>query len=103
MNNYLIPANANRGKLILGIFRGIDLAIFLIGIIVTFILMLTLDLSNIVIAILAIAPGLICGFLIIPIPYYHNILVFIEEMIKYIRSQKIYHWRGWCYKNGGKQ
>ena len=27
-NNYLIPANANRGKLIMGLFRGIDFAIF---------------------------------------------------------------------------
>ena len=102
MDNYLIPANANRGKLILGIFRGFDLGLFLVGVFATLILMLTIDISNIWIGILAVLPALICGFLIIPIPYYHNILVFFREMIIYINSQKIYHWRGWCYKNGDK-
>ena len=99
MNQYLIPANANRGKLILGYFRGIDLAIFLTGIIITFILMLTLDISNTMMAILSIVPALFAGFLALPIPYYHNILVFIQDMRKYYKSTKIYHWRGWCYKS----
>lgn len=102
MNQYLIPANANRGKLILGYFRGIDLAIFLIGIAITFVLMMTLDLSSIVIAAIALTPALVCGFLVIPIPYYHNILVFLGEIRKYYKNERIYHWRGWCYKNGNK-
>ncbi len=102
MNNYLIPANANRGKLLLGYFRVIDLIIFVVGIILSFIFMLTFNLSNVWIAILAIAPGIIAGLLVFPLPHYHNTLVFIQELIEYLRSQKIYHWRGWCYKNGGK-
>lgn len=103
MNNYLIPANTNRGKLILGYFRGIDLAIFLIGIAITFILMMSLDISSTVMAIIALAPALICGFLVIPVPYYHNILVFLGELRQYYKNTRIYHWKGWCYKDGGKQ
>lgn len=102
MNNYLIPANANRGKLILGYFRGIDLAIFLIGIAITFILMMVLDISSTVMAVIALAPAIVCGFLVIPIPYYHNILVFLGEIWQYYRNVKIYHWKGWCYRDGGK-
>lgn len=102
MNQYLIPANANRGKLILGYFRGIDLAIFLIGIAITFIMMMSLDISSSFMAIVSISPALICGFLVIPVPYYHNILVFIREMRNYYKSTKIYHWKGWCYKDGNK-
>ncbi len=100
--NYLIPANANRGKLILGYFRGIDLAIFLIGIAITFILMMVLEMSSTWMAIISILPALICGFLVIPIPYYHNILVFLGEMRNYYKSIRIYHWKGWCYKDGNK-
>lgn len=100
--NYLIPANANRGKLILGYFRGIDLAIFLIGIAITFILMMSLNISSTLMAIISIAPALICGFLVIPVPYYHNILVFIGEMRNYYKNTRVYHWKGWCYKNGDK-
>lgn len=102
MNQYLIPANANRGKLILGYFRGIDLAIFLIGIAVTFILMMSLNISSSLMAIISIAPALVCGFLVLPVPYYHNILVFIGEIHKYLKNRRIYYWKGWCYKNGDK-
>ena len=102
MNQYLIPANANRGKLILGYFRGIDLAIFLIGIAITFIMMMSLDISSLLMAIISIAPALICGFLVIPVPHYHNILVFIREMRLYYKNPRIYHWKGWCYKDGNK-
>ena len=40
MNGYLIPANANRGKLIFGFFRPVDLIVFGIGVATTFILIL---------------------------------------------------------------
>ena len=40
MNGYLIPANSNRGKLIFGFFRPVDLIVFGTGIFATFILLL---------------------------------------------------------------
>ena len=100
MNGYLIPANANRGKLLLGYFRGIDLIIFGIGFFVSFILLLTLDIRTTSQAVLMLLPVAITGFLVIPIPYYHNVLVTIQELIRFLNSRQRYIWRGWCYKNG---
>lgn len=102
-NNYLIPANSNRGKLILGFFRGIDLAIFGTGAAITFILLLAFQgmMTNWVVAIGVIAPVAVTGFLVIPIPYQHNVLVFLTNVYNYffVNRQK-YYWKGWCNKYG---
>lgn len=102
-NNYLIPANSNRGKLILGFFRGIDLAIFGTGAAITFILILAFQgmMTNWVVAIGVIAPVAVTGFLVIPIPYQHNVLVFLTNVYNYffVNRQK-YYWKGWCNKYG---
>lgn len=101
--NYLIPANANRGKLILGYFRTIDLIIFLTGVGLTFFLLLIFqnEMSNTLIAILTLIPAGICTLLVIPIPYQHNILVVLQAMYSfYFVNQQRFIWRGWCYKNG---
>ena len=97
---YLIPANANRGKLIFGYFRPIDITIFGIGFLISFILLITLDLTSISMALLAILPVLVTGFLVFPLPHYHNILVAIQEMIRFFNNRQKYIWKGWCYKNG---
>lgn len=105
-NNYLIPANANRGKLILGYFRWIDLLIFGSSAVVTFILILIFQgmLTNWVVAIAVIAPVAITGFLVIPIPYQHNVLVLLTNIYEYffVNRQKFY-WKGWCNKYGEEQ
>lgn len=103
---FLIPANASRGKLILGYFRPIDLVIFLTGIFITFILLLMFQdyTSNTVVTVLIILPAAICLFLVVPIPNQHNVLVFLQEMYRYyfVNRQK-YFWRGWCRDYGDKQ
>ena len=70
MNQYLIPANSNRGKLIFGFFRPIDLIIFGVGIFTTFILLLIFqnDMSNLATALGVLSPALITGFLVLPVP-----------------------------------
>ena len=100
MDNYLIPANANRGKLIFGYFRPVDLIIFGTGFLVSFILLITLDLTSITMAILALLPVGVTGFLVFPVPHYHNILVIIQEMIRFLNNRQKYIWKGWCYRNG---
>jgi len=105
-NNYLIPANANRGKLILGFFRGIDLAIFGIGAGLTLILILTFQgmLTNWTIAIGVLAPALIAGFLVIPIPYQHNVLVLLGSIYNYFFvNRQRYYWKGWCNNYGEEE
>ena len=102
-DNYLIPANANRGKLILGYFRPIDLIIFLIGVGISFILLLIFqnEMSNTWLAVGTLLPAGICTLLVIPIPYQHNVLVILQAMYNfYFVNQQRYVWRGWCFKNG---
>lgn len=102
-NNYLIPANANRGKLILGFFRGIDLIIFGSGAGLTLILLFALQkyMTNIAIAIATMLPVLVTGFLVIPVPYQHNVLVFLQNFYKfYFVNRQRYYWKGWCNEYG---
>lgn len=102
-NNYLIPANANRGKLIMGFFRGIDLIIFGSGAGLTFLLILILQnqMQRVEISVLVLLPVLVTGFLVIPVPNQHNILVFLTNVYNFyfVNNQKFY-WKGWCNKYG---
>ena len=97
-NQFLIPANTKRGKLILNIFRPIDLGIFLTGVIITFSLLLLL--SSLKVTgwwnIIAVFPGLIAVGLVVPIPNYHNVMVCIGEIINFYTNNRNYKWRGWC-------
>ena len=99
MNNYLIPANTKKGQLIFGLFYPIDLAIFLIGLAITFILLATLDLNNVVFAVIGITPAMLAGFLVLPVAYYHNIRQLIVELIKYYTQRNRFIWKGWCFKD----
>lgn len=100
--NYLIPANTKRGQLILGIFRKMDLAIFGCGIFVTILLLATMPLSSTLVTILILSPAVITGFLVMPVPYYHNMLNIIIELYEFLTNRQTYRWKGWCYKNGQK-
>ena len=96
MNEYLIPANTKKGQLILGIFRTFDLILFLSGVLVTVILLAFMPLSSTWMTIVILAPAVICGFLVMPVPYYHNMLTVIMELYDFITSNQVYKWKGWC-------
>jgi len=98
--NYLIPANTKRGQLILGLFRPFDLYLFGGGVLVTVILLAIMPLESTAVTIFILSPAVICGFLVVPVPYYHNILNIIVEMYEFYTSRQTYRWKGWCYKNG---
>lgn len=101
---YLIPANTKRGKLLLGWFRPFDLALVGTGIFITMILLAFLPLSSTFVTILILAPGLISSFLVLPLPYYHNMLTVIVELYEFLTQRQTYRWKGWCYKSGeGKE
>ena len=105
-NEYLIPANANRGKLIFGYFRMIYIIIFGIGLGLSFILLIifqnqALDTWTTVLLML---PALICILLVLPIPYQHNILVLLQAIYDYyFVNRQQYIWKGWCSKYGDKK
>ena len=101
--NYLIPANSNRGKLIFGFFRKIDLFIFGGGLLATLVLLLIFQnsLNDGLTAFLVISPGLFTGLLVLPIPNQHNVLVVLQNIYHfYFDGLNIYHWKGWCSQDG---
>ncbi|MBQ6539293.1 MAG: hypothetical protein IJL76_03335 [Bacilli bacterium] len=103
MNNYLIPANTKQGKLIMGLFKPIDLILFGTGILITLIMLAFAQNSSLLFTILSLLPGLITAFLVVPIPNYHNILTIIIEMYEFITHNQTYKWRGWCVTNGASK
>ena len=79
---YLIPANASRGKLIFGYFRPVDLIIFLTGVSISFLLMMIFqgNVHEVWVSITLLLPAGICTFLVMPIAYHHNVLIFLQEI-----------------------
>ena len=98
MEQYLIPANSKKSQLIFNTFRPIDLAILVIGFCTSVILLLLDDNMAVKAMFLKLAPVLVCGFLVVPIPFYHNVLTFLIEMYRYFTRPTRYLWRGWCVR-----
>lgn len=48
--------------------------------------------------IVVLAPGAICALLVMPVPYYHNMLNIIIEFYEFLTNRQTYRWKGWCYK-----
>lgn len=96
MNSYLIPANTKQGQLILGYFRPVDLILLASGVLTSFVLFFIIPLDSFLTTILVILPGIICAGLVIPIPYYHNVLVVIMECFNFLTSRQKFIWKGWC-------
>ena len=97
MNNYLIPANSKKSQLILGFFNAVDLILFGSGVGITLILLLTIQSTDVVVMLLILAPALITGFLVMPVPNYHNVLQFIVNVYTFFTERRRYYWKGWCY------
>lgn len=100
---FLIPANSKKSMLIFGAFNGSDLIILGSGLAVSLLLLLLLPLDSLIIALSAITPGLICGFLVFPIPNYHNTMTVIVEAYNFYTSRQKYIWKGWCFISGDKE
>lgn len=100
MNEYLIPANSKRGQLIFSVFRPIDLGIIITGTVITFILFLIFQPDELLSGILVLMPFLICAFLVLPIPNYHNVLCVLQNIyIFYFVDKNELKWKGWCIKD----
>lgn len=102
MNNYLIPANSKKSMLIFGLFNTTDLWIVVPGVSTTLLLLMILPIENIAIALIAIAPGVITSFLVLPVPNYHNVRTFIKSVYKFYTSERKLIWKGWCFTDGKK-
>ncbi len=99
-NDFLIPANSKRSMLILGLFNTFDLILFLSGLIISMIFLLVLPLENITVAVIALTPGLVCGFLVLPVPNYHNVRTILMSIWEFYTTRQRYIWKGWCFLDG---
>ena len=105
MNNnmFLIPANSKKSMLIFGLFNIVDLIVFGSGVMVSFLLLLILPIEQIAFGIIALAPALVTGFLVFPIPNYHNTLRFIISALEYFLGRQKFTWKGWCCRDGEEE
>ena len=95
---FLVPANSKRAKLIFGFFKPFDLVIFIIGIGLTFVLLMVFSLDSLSNVIKILIPICISGMLVFPLPNYHNVMTLILDIILFYVNRRVYIWRGWCYK-----
>lgn len=95
-NEYLIPANSKKSMLILGFFTPVDLIIFILGIVFSITMLVVIQSSTLLIMLLIMLPALISTFLILPVPYYHNILQLITNVYEFLFKTRRYYWKGWC-------
>ena len=101
--NYLIPANSKKGQLIFNIFRWVDLLIALVGGVFTLVLMFALPGDALWLLVIKLLPLGFALLLVLPIPYYHNVLVFLEELINFLMNPRVYRWKGWCVRSEFKE
>ena len=100
MGSFLIPANSKKSMLIFGLFNQFDLILFGTGLLITFILVFILPIDTLPGVIGALAPACICGFLVMPVPNYHNIRTLIGSIYKFYTGEREYIWKGWCVVDG---
>lgn len=101
MQNFLIPANSKKSKLIFGFFTVKDLIVFSTGAIITIFMLIIFNSNSIAEILLMCLPLMISLFLVMPLPYYHNVMTLIENILSYynINNPREYKWKGWCVKD----
>lgn len=103
MNGFLIPTNTKKSMLIFGLFNTLDLIIVGVGFTISLILILSVPLESLVATVIAILPGSIAAFLVIPVPNYHNIRTYIMSMYFFFTNRRRFIWKGWCVLSGKKE
>ncbi len=98
-NRFLIPANSKKSMLIFGLFNGVDLLIFSIGVGTSLLLLMIVGPSETLDTFLVLLPALICILLVSPIPNYHNVRTIIKSIWQYFTNRQVFIWKGWCIKD----
>ncbi len=96
---FLIPANSKKSMLIFGLFNGTDLIILSIGIVISFTLIMVIGPRGVLDTFLIMLPGLLAGFLVYPVPNYHNIRTIIKSVWEFFMNRQVFVWKGWCCKD----
>lgn len=98
MNEFLVPANSKKSKLILGFFTWEDIIIVGIGLLLTVMLLMILKNPNLIMLVVAVLPVLISAFLVFPFPPYHNVKQVLINIYNFYANRRKYYWKGWCVK-----
>lgn len=96
---FLIPANSKKSMLIFGLFYPFDLILFGTGLGVTLIMIMFFPVTEIAWAIISILPAVITGFLVFPLPNYHNVLTILISAVTFFTTRQKFVWKGWCVIN----
>lgn len=102
-NQYLIPANSKKSRLILGFFTIPDLIVLGVGITITMAFLLVLKNPPLWQLILAIVPLLTAATLVFPVPNYHNVMQLLSNIFYFVLGRKKYYWKGWCVKDDANE
>ena len=97
---FLIPANSKKSMLIFGLFNGVDLLIFGIGVTTSLLLLMIVGPTETLDTFLVLLPALICILLVAPIPNYHNVRTIIKSIWHFFTDRQVFIWKGWCVKDG---
>lgn len=98
-NMYLIPANSKKGQLIFNLFRPIDLTVFLTGVGISLVFFVAISSNSILATVIKLLPISTGAFLVVPIPNYHNVMMFIRDAYLFLASRRVYLWKGWCVRD----
>lgn len=101
--NYLIPANSKKSMMIFGMFYPFDLILFGCGILATMIMVMVLPIANLTVAVIAVMPAAVTGFLVFPVPNYHNVLTVIITTWRFFTTRQKFVWKGWCVTSEFKE
>ena len=99
MNQYLIPANSKKSRLIAGFFTKRDLIVCGVGVGITIFALLVLHEPPFWALVLAILPLLTSVLLVFPVPHYHNVMQLIINIVQFYNNPRKYYWKGWCVQD----
>lgn len=98
-NQFLIPANSKRSLLYFGVFNLFDMILFGSGVMVSLIAVMIIPSGNMVATIIALTPGVVSGFLVLPIPNYYNVRTILKSVYRFLTTRQKFIWKGWDYLN----
>lgn len=102
-NEFLIPANSKKSQLIFGLFTKFDAILFGGGVGLTLLLMMILPAGNTIAAIIICIPAFVTGFLVFPVPNYHNVMTLLKSIWNFYTTRQKFIWKGWCVRDEYKE
>ena len=99
MQEYIMPANSKKSRLILGMFTIKDIIILSIGIPITAVLLIAFRSMGFWMLVVAALPGITAVLLVMPVPHYHNVVQLLTNIINFYMGRRRYEWKGWMIEN----